>query len=264
MNKKEFPNGVRPLDIFISSIEKRRDSEIIEGRPGIITTGQTYSNRMIEVSLGLMANDTRDYRLLRDEVFSFFDDDYFYISESYERGKRYKVAVLQSYIPERLNRRIARVDFVLDLVDLPYAESIGTTKIIDERGTLSDDELWGFGMGLIDDPDSRKYTHTGTSFKIYNAGNVPIHPFEQELKITLTGINADNFTLRNTTNGSEFKINEAVNNQTIVLDGPNITSNGLAFLRATNKQFISLEPGWNEFTASSNVTAEFVFRFYYK
>src|SRR5699024_11665165 len=37
-------------------------------------------------------------------------------------------------------------------------------------GINSDDELWGFGMGLIADDDSLIYTHTGTTFKIFNPG----------------------------------------------------------------------------------------------
>ena len=151
MNKKEFPKGVRPLDVFISSINKNRFTSTVEGRNGIITKGITRQNRPIEVSVGLIANDTRDYRLLRNEVFSFFDEDVFYISEKYEKGKRYKVTTLQSYIPERLNQRIAQARFTLELVDLPFAESIGTTQDIHQNGVSSVDELWGFGMGLIDE-----------------------------------------------------------------------------------------------------------------
>lgn len=265
MNLKPFPNGVIPLDIHVSSISKNRTTDTIEGRNGIITKGQTHYNRPINISVGLMANDTRDYRLLRDEVFSFFDDNEFYISESYQKGKRYKVTTLQSYIPERLNKRVAQAQFLLDMVELPFAESIGTTQDIHENGISSEDALWGYGMGLIDDPDSLIYTHTSNSFRIYNAGNVPIHPFEQELKITISNLNAPEFTLTNVTNGTEFKINEEItDSQTIVLDGPNITSNGLAFLRSTNKKFIELAPGWNEFEASTDARVSFAFPFYYK
>src|SRR5699024_4736607 len=52
-------------------------------------------------------------------------------------------------------------------------------------GINSDDELWGFGMGLIADDDSLIYTHTGTEFKIFNPG-VEVHPFEQDLVITIS------------------------------------------------------------------------------
>lgn len=106
-------------------------------------------------------------------------------------------------------------------------------------------------------------------FSTYNAGNVPIHPFEQELKITISQVrgSTDYLELRNNTNGTVFRVNEAVSSgQTIMLDGPNITSNGLQFLRNTNKQFIELNPGWNEFEISGadRATVEFTYRFYYK
>lgn len=269
MNIKPFPQGVTPLDIYISSINKRRTKEQIEGVHGYVDKRYTYDTRNIELLFKLKSNNTQDYRLLRDEVFAYYSQgNFIYVSEEYQRGKRYKVNSLESFIPERINRKVASVGLQLELVDIPFADSIGTTAIIDEHGILSDDELWGFGMGLIDDPDSHKYTHTGTSFKIYNAGNVSIHPFQQLLKITISNVegSTSSFELKNETNGTAFKINEAVTNaQTIVLDGPNITSNGLQFLRKTNKQFIELEPGWNEFTVKGATSAKvaFDFRFYY-
>lgn len=269
MNVKPFPQGVRPLDIFIHSMEKNRVTDSVEGRNGIITKGQTHVNRPIEITVGLEAYDTRDYRLLRDEVFSFFDDEEFYISELYQRGKRYKVTSLPSYIPSRLNQRVSEIQLALDMVDLPFAESIGTTQDIHQRGINADDALWGFGMGLIADDASLIYTHTGTSFKIFNAGNVPIHPYEQELKITIDNVQGSTsyLQLRNNTTGDTFRTIEAVNsNQTIVLDGPNVTSNGLQYYRKTNHRFITLAPGWNDFTitGASSARVSVDARFYYK
>ena len=63
-----------------------------------------------------------------------------------------------------------------------------------------------------------------------------------------------------------FRINEFVSNdRTIMLDGANITSNGLQYLRQTNKGFIELDPGWNLFTISgaSRAKIDFDFPFYY-
>ncbi len=269
MNVKPFPQGVRPLDIFIHSIEKNRVTDSVEGRNGIISKGQTHVNRPIEITVGLEAYDTRDYRLLRDEVFSFFDDEEFYISELYQRGKRYKVTSLPSYIPNRLNQMVSEIHLALDMVDLPFAESIGTTQDIHTRGINADDALWGFGMGLIADDASLIYTHTGTSFRIFNAGNVTIHPYEQELKITIDNVQGSTsyLQLRNNTTGDVFRTTESVSsNQTIVLDGPNVTSNGLQYYRKTNHQFITLAPGWNDFTitGASSSRVAFDFKFYYR
>lgn len=272
MNKKEFPKGLRPLDIYISSIDKQRHISNIEGTPGVIHNGSTPNGRIIEISVGLLSEDTKDYRLLRDEAYSFFADDYFYISESYQRGKRYKVSVIESFTPTRLNQRMASMRFMLEMADLPYAESIGTTQDIQLNGITADSELWGYGMGLLADDDSLVYTHqvtSGIQFAVYNAGNVAIHPFQQELKIMIKNIvNGYGVQLKNDTNGTAFKVNDAVLKQTdvIMLDGPNITLNGLSFLRYTNKQFIQMSPGWNYFTLTgvTSATVEFDFRFYYE
>ncbi len=134
-------------------------------------------------------------------------------------------------------------------------------------GIVSDDELWGFGMGLIADDDSLIYTHTNTSFKIFNPG-IEVHPFEQDLLIEISDVkgSTDYLQLKNQTTGDIFKVTEAVNdNQLIKLDGPNITSNNLQYLRKTNRKYITLAPGWNEFrlTGADSAKVSFDFRFYY-
>jgi Phage tail protein len=269
MNLKPFPEGVRPLDIFIHSIEKEKIAELMESVPGSISKGYTKRNRMIEVYLRIDSVDTIDYRMIRNELYRFFTiDDVFYVVEEYRRGIRYKVSNLLPFIPDRINQRVATVRFPLEIDGLPFGESIGTTKIIDERGTLSDDEIWGFGMGLIDDPESRKYTHEGTSFKTYNAGDLKVIPYHQDLKITISNVTGSTsfIELRNKTNNTRFRTTQAVsNNQTIVIDGGNVTSNNLAYLRYTTKEFIELSPGWNEFeiTGANSAKVQFDFRFYY-
>ena len=270
MDKIDLPKGVIPLDVFISSIGKERELESIEGKSGVIDYGFLYKERNIELKLLLKAKDTRDYRLIRDEVYDTLDRIY-YVSEEYQPGKIYRVSVDTSYIPERYsnnNQRFAEAEVNCTVVGLPFSESIGTTKDIDKNGINSEAELWGYGMGLIADDDSLIYTHTKNNFMIYNAGNVPVHPFEQQLKITIDDVRGSSkeFQLRNKTNGTTFKVNEGVKgNQEIVLDGANITSNGLAYLRKTNKQYIVLEKGWNEFEVNGATSARisFDFKFYY-
>ncbi|MDY7044033.1 phage tail family protein [Virgibacillus sp. M23] len=269
MNLKKFPNGILPLDIFISSMQKNRVIDSVEGADGVIDKGYTFTTRSVTAEIGLLPYDTMDYRLLRDEAFAFFvNHDFLYVSEKYQKGKKYKVTVVDSFIPERLTQTMARGTFSLEMSELPFAESIGTTQDIEQNGINANDELWGFGMGLIAEDESLKYTHETNNFRIYNAGNQPIHPFEQELKIKISNVvgSLSYLQLKNKTNGTTFRVNEEVrDSQTILLDGPNITSNGLQFMRKTNKEFIELVPGWNEFelTGISRARTEFDFRFYY-
>lgn len=270
MNKIDFPDGVKPLDIFISSISKTRNSDTSEGSNGRVNKGFTYDTRDVQLKVLLKAHDTEDYRLIRNSVYEMFQKgDELYVSEEYEKGKRYLITVDEQFIPERYsnNQRYAEATIGASISELPFAESIGTTQDIQVNGIDSEEELWGFGMGLIDDPDSLIYTHISNQFRIYNAGKA-IHPFEEELKITISEVTGSTsyFELRNKTNNTVFHVNEAVSDtQTIVIDGPLVTSNGLAFLRKTTKEFIELVQGWNEFeiTGATSSKVEFDFRFYY-
>src|SRR5699024_8897571 len=135
--------------------------------------------------------------------------------------------------------------------DLPFAESIGTTADIDKNGLTYDSGLWSYGMGLLYDEESHKYTHTikqGETVSIYNAGSVEVHPFEQELKIEVSNSYKyrHEFELNDATNSSKFCVKEfEYNSDKIVYDGANNSINGLEALRRTNRKNITLEPGWN-------------------
>ncbi|MDN4525317.1 phage tail domain-containing protein [Fictibacillus fluitans] len=267
MNLLTFPDGVKPLDIFISSIQKERVSEKVEGVHGSINKGFTYGSRDVELKLLLKARDAKDYRLLRDEVFAMFRRGELYISEEYQKGKRYLISPDEPFIPERFdnNRRLATANINCNMPSLPFAESIGKTQDIQRAGIVNE-ELWGHGMGLLD--DSLVYTVTATSFNIFNAGTEPIHPFQQDLKITISQVAGSTsfLQLKNNTNGTIFKANKAVSNsEKLVIDGPRVTSNSLEYLRDTNKTFIQLDPGWNSFslTGATSAKIEFDFRFYY-
>lgn len=224
--------------------------------------------KTIEAHIFLKAYDYLDYELLRDYLYGIFGfGKPFYVVSKTQQGKRHKVVLESSFMPERLSNTAGTAVIPFITSDSHYAESIGTTQLIERNGINANDEIWGFGMGLIADDESLKYTHTSNRFRIYNAG-IAIHPYEQKLKITLSEVvgSTSFLQLRNITNGSVFRVNEAVSNQTIVLDGGNVTSNGLQYFRKTNHRFIELSPGWNEFeiTGATGVKVEFDFPFYYK
>src|SRR5699024_8794883 len=198
--------------------------------------------------------------LLRDEIFNIFrTEESFYLIEKRLRGKRWLVKVADPYaIPQRNIFGNFEVEFI-GLKGL--SESIGTTADIDSNGLRYSDELWSYGMGLLYDNESHRYTHSTRSFEIYNAGNVPIHPFQQELKILILGA-GEGFELRNKTTGDVFRLTDQING-VIVINGANITDNGIQALRKTNRQFITIAPGWNEFTQNGTARISFGFRFYY-
>ena len=265
MNKLDFPSGVKPLDIFVSSINKERETIRVEGSHLKRDNGFIYGERDIELDLWMKAHDTEDYRLLRDKVYALFDR-VGYISEEYQKGKRYKVNVDDQYIPERIEgtRLFAEAKIVCTTDGLPFAESIGTTSLIDKNGVSTNDALWGYGMGIISNDESKQYTHTSSTFRIYNAGNMLVHPFDQDLRIEISGVTGKNFEMRNVTTGDVFKVTDTLKSSDVVtLDGPEIKINGLQALRKTNRKFISLTSGWNEFRLNRTAKTMFDFRYYY-
>lgn len=263
--------GIQTKSFDVSSPPPRHVTVEIEGVNGVIDYGTTDGPKTINASFRFAAKDNIDQALLRDEIFSIFKTkEKFYISDPLTAGKRWLVKTNNSY---NVERSYIYGDFEVEFIAFyPYAESIGTTQDIQRNGIDADSGLWGFGMGLIAEDESLIYTHqmeAGKVYKIYNAGNVEVHPFEQDLKITISDIQGSGkfFELQNQANGDVFRVNESVHSgNTIVLDGPNITSNSLAYLRKTNRQFISLVPGWNYFMieGASGAKVSWDFRFYYK
>lgn len=266
-NKIDLPKGMIPLDIYVSSLEREVLSDRIEGDDGIIKRGHTDVSRPIELKVGMLSYDTQDYRLLRDALNSlFYRHPTLFVAEKHQPGKVYGVSVNTSFIPERLTQRMAEARVQLDINRLPYAQSIGTTADITANGVNAEDELWGYGMGLV--AEDLTYAFNSTSFSVYNAGDVTVHPFNKELKITIsnTSYSTEYLQLKNTTNGSVFRVNESVGPSAVVeIEGPVVTRDGLQYLRQTNRQFIYLDPGWNEFELTGVINAEvdFDFRFYY-
>lgn len=258
--------GIRTRDLLISAPTPNHEFGQVDGANGVVDYGTTYGPRNITALYRATSSDITDFSLLRDEIFNIFrTEESFYLIEKRLPGKRWLAKVSNPYqIPQRNIFGNFDVDFI---GIMGVAESIGTTADIDRDG-LNYGDGWSYGMGLLYDDESHIYTHTESNFRIYNAGNVPVHPFEQDLVIRIISLKntSEPYELRNVTNGSVFRINGGLSmGQTVVLDGPNITSNGAQFLRETNRGFIELDSGWNEFEVSGSgiSVVSFDFRFYY-
>lgn len=258
--------GIRTRDLLISGPTPNHEFGQVDGANGVVDYGTTYGPRNITALYRATSSDITDFSLLRDEIFNIFrTEESFYLIEKRLPGKRWLAKVSNPY---QIRQRNIFGNFDVDFIGIMgVAESIGTTADIDRDG-LNYGDGWSYGMGLLYNDESHKYTHAGASFRIYNAGNVPVHPFEQDLVIRIISLKntSEPYELRNVTNGSVFRINDGLSmGQTVMLDGPNITSNGAQFLRETNRGFIELDSGWNEFevTGGDMAVASFDFRFYY-
>jgi len=158
-------------DFIVGSIEILPTYSEIEGRHGRVNMGATYGTRVISVPFYFKANDMLDYPLLRDLLFELtVDTEPFYVRElrrgifqtgdnKYVGGKRYLVRLVNSFDVEQ-TYRYGFGELSFETTDLPFAESIGTTQDIQENGINADDELWGFGMGLIEEMGDVEYVPT--------------------------------------------------------------------------------------------------------
>ncbi|QWG87357.1 phage tail domain-containing protein [Bacillus mycoides] len=275
--------NVQVQDFRVGSMEIRPTYLDVEGTSGRIHTGSTYGVRTITVPFYFKAQDLLDVAITRDKLFEVvMSTEPFYVREmrriEYQNGdnlfvggKRYKVNVASTFdIDQQIKYGFGELEF--ETADLPFAESIGKSSDIQRDGIDISSGLWGAGMGIIVDPASHKYKHNvvpGQQYKIYNPGNISVHPFEQELKIVISNVvgGTVGFMVKNLTNSSTATINYSLSSSDIVIySGPNIGRNGLEFLRYTKKDFIELVPGWNVFEVlnCTSATIEFDFRFYYK
>lgn len=269
-------------DFIVGSVPVTGIYGTIEGRAGTVDYGADLGQRQITVPFYTEARDHSDYALLRDELFSLVvTRESFYVRELRRReygkgndkfigGKRYLVRLSGEFSLEQ-TFRYGFGELALETTDLPYAESIGTSMDIHRNGINAVDEIWGFGMGVLVEDDALMYSHNavaGQSFRIYNPGTEAVHPFEHDFKLTISDVvgSTDSFRIRNLSNESQSRITTQVRpTDVIVYDGPNITRNSLALLRDTDMNYISLDPGWNEFRIYNcdSATVEFDFRFYY-
>lgn len=246
-------------DFIISSPSYRHITESLEGGHGSVDLGSTYDVRPIKCIFYFKAIDNSDYVLARDEVFDIFNSiQPFYLIDTRNGGKRWLVKCASGFAVDQ--QRIYGL-FEVEFVSFSsFAESVGTT--LTPLGI--DLGVWQIGQGLtFEDP---KYVHSTSTFRIYNAGNVPLNPRRMPLLITFKGAST-NLKIKNKTTGDEWSYtgNTSVND-TIRLEQVRFTKNSLSIVRDTNKKLITLNPGFNDFeiTGASGVfSISFDFRFYY-
>ena len=269
LNMKElpFPEGVKPLDIFVSSISKRRQTEEFEGRSGTLNYGYDYGERSVDLSLWLEAHDTIDYRLIRNELYAFFDThDVFYIEETRVPSRVLKVTIDESYIPERINQTHSSVEISCRTLDSVFWESKYTTLELHDSGYSTTAKKYG----LVDNIDDEKvkYRFTENNFTVYNAGNVAIEPESMYISILFyyCSIPDGKMTVKNMTTGDVLEVNRTTNRSHIRQDGLVVTVAGVNSFRDTNKRLISLAPGDNEFeiTGATYDEARFNFKYLYR
>ena len=269
LNMKEipFPDGVIPLEIFVGSVGKERAIDTVDGRPGVVDYGFNYTDRPVSLFLRIKAADKIDFRLLRNEVFATFDvGSAFYVAESDVPSRVLKVVVDESYIPDRLTEEYADFDINCRTLESVFWETKYTTLELHDTGYTATAQKYG----IVDKIDSEKvkYRFTSKNFSVYNAGNVTIQPENMLLHINVDAVqSSNNFTIRNKTTGEEVILKRESNGSNFRVRGMVISLGGITnIFRDTNRRFISLVPGDNDFEVLNGTFSEirFVFKFLYK
>ena len=262
MQEIKSPDGFIPLDIFVSSIGKERHTDKVEGMSGEVNYGTSYTSRDVELTMWFKAKDTIDYRLLRDELYAYFDSyDYFYVIETNKPTRALKIVIDENIQDKRINTYYGEITINARTVDNPFWVSLYTTEELNDSGYDALVEKYG----LVDsiNSDNTKYKFTDSNFTVWNAGNVTIEPETMYLKITATGTNGM-LEIRNKTTGDTFKVN-ASHGGTLIVGGMSTMLNGVNVFRDTNKQYIRLPSGKNDFEVIGQFTdIEIDFRYYYK
>lgn len=268
INKIEYPVGVTPLDISVSSIERDRYEENVKGIPGPIDYGFDFKEREITLKFQMEHyHDTFDFRLQRDELYNIFSShNHLYVSDNLVPTRVIKLQVDSQFTPERYGYWYSTLEVTGKTTGLPFWRTKYTTQDIETKGFEAIAEQFGLADGLnIDYP---KYTFTENKFKVWNGGNVTLDPRNMPLKIKLKHLVTDGkFKLTNKTTGETFEYYAPRTGNTVDLDGVQaFVGYQLNRLRETNRKYISIVPGINEIVYSGGTMddIQFDFPFYFK
>lgn len=230
---------------------------------GSVYQYKTYNNYQIPANFCLQFGSWQDYKLAKHEIVKLF--------------------ATRKLIRIRTDVESAIVRFVLPTIPTiapaeTYAHYAMFTENFDNPSgyrysIIRSDGDWSqfkgeaqFGMNIpVGQP--LNYHFTSSKFKVYNASDITVDPYNQkhDLKIAVK-FNGNNLKLTNKTNGSEWAYNKGSNgSESIVLDGIYTTLNGKAASSNTDYGHIVLDPKWNdiEATGANSLDVTFSFPFIY-
>ena len=286
-NNKLTGTSLEVLSFVVGGIQQNQTfNDGIDGRSRLFA-GSEDKFRRITLNVKADAYDIHDISHLRNAINELFDGE-FYIREKriktvdvqyespgqkagelsfgkpeYVNGQQHKVVKVNTIDHEELLTN----EFIVELetTDLPYGESVYTTKELNDTGLSALAEKYGLVDGI--DDEQTQYVFTDNTFSVWNAGNVTVEPESMYIYITLGLVTTSgNLRLTNKTTGETFAFNKAVTNRNIYLDGMDINEGtAINALRSTNRQRIKLVPGRNNFEITGATFSQITvsFKFYY-
>ena len=268
-----------------SGIKKRSGSEYSDGRPGRINYHSEDEYRTVSLTVQATAEDIHDVAHLRDAINELFDGELMLremriksVEVEYESPGR-RTGELQLEAPEYVNGKQIKAAMVnspeiddttlvstftveFETTESPYFETIYTTLELHDSGYSATAEKYG----LVDNIDDEKvkYRFTENTFNVYNAGNVTVEPESMFLKIGFRFASSEgNLKLKNLTTGEVFEYHKPITRRNLTIDGMIFKEGTFNAFKDTNRRFISLAPGVNEFEITGATFDEIFFSFKY-
>lgn len=267
MNEIDYPVGVTPLDILVSSIERERYEETVNGIPGTIDYGFDFKDREITLKFQMEHyHDTFDFRLQRDEIYNIFSsNNHLYVSDNLVPTRIIKLQVDGQFIPERYGYWYSTLEVTGKSVGLPFWQTKYTTQKIEASGYTAIEEKYGLADGInVDYPN---YTFTTKTINVWNGGNVTIDPRNMPLSIKVNSLTSEgNFTIFNETTNETFIFKKKIPPTVLNIQGTKVLLGKYNYLRDSNRKFISLKSGLNKlkFMNGEFDNIRIDFPFYYK
>ena len=241
--------GLKGLDLFISSIGKKVTEEELPGLPGTNRIHEVDGTRTADIRALIVSSSTHDYRLKRNRVYSFFRQlGRFYIAETYEPNKLLKVAVDESFIPERPQSLViwGELDIPLSIVGKPYRISRYTSL---ELQNLKRDGKWSRGMHLTRKATDKQYVFTNqTDIEVYNPSDIDLYiKHHLDFKIKFECLQSMSRISLLDADSKEFVFTDALKAGDIVeIEGHRIKKNGQLAAAKFNDVYPILKSGYSE------------------
>ncbi|KZR60384.1 phage tail family protein [Pseudobacillus badius] len=253
--------GLRCLRYRVPSPSLNHVTEQLDGMDGELYLESSYTERTIRAELSLKGASSNEMKKLESKFNRLFarKEELFVIFKD-EPHRRYRV--LLSNVPEweKASVRLSSTTVEFKMPGI-FAESPGTTL-----NQPDSDYYYPIGDGKIDEGDPViEYIFNRSSFSVFNDSDVIVDPRNMETTIEFKGAST-NLSIKNLTTGDEWKhTGSTAAGDVIRLEGVRSLKNGQSIFKNTNKQLITLAPGWNEFkiTGATDFTISFDFRFYY-
>ena len=238
--------GMKALDISIGPIIY--DTVYSNGNRADTPIKRYPKDREVSINILTTSADTIDWRMKRDELYSFFRRlGVFYVAESYQPFKLLKVMVDEGYEVDRPVTRWGLAEIPLKIIDTPFKQSLHTTGTIGSEGMLFNNK-WAYGMGTWFAENYWQYEFNGVNPTFYNAGDEEVKLIQQKESLITLKINAvpTNGLIDIDDGTTTFKLwYDLKVGDVIRIHGKHVTLNGVNVLGDTNFNFLTVKTGWN-------------------